>query len=321
LVVAASTIYFTNWACQITCMCMLVMWMLLFQLYFMRYLLMYVPPNRFGATQGVFIALVCGCLAMPIQFLAIGIIGSLPPGPAAYQLPFLALALTGAIAMVLYAIYFSTHPPPEIPHLLDDDEKDLAKGFGCDTLDEVAYVTRTPSRKDILKRLAKQDADSIKDVIKSIDTERMMEMMNKRSVEEIADMMEEAGEDEDEAEEPETPAPEPAKVETAKAEPAQADPVKELSDKLLGQLRAKDAEAVRNIFMTEDVTALDKVFVFWEDTLPPKEQKENEKAFNKLIPPKEFAKMLRQRAELKKLVQNMMKREMDKKIARFRGKK
>eukprot|EP00441_Pelagodinium_beii_P033866 CAMPEP_0197639224 /NCGR_PEP_ID=MMETSP1338-20131121/13910_1 /TAXON_ID=43686 ORGANISM="Pelagodinium beii, Strain RCC1491" /NCGR_SAMPLE_ID=MMETSP1338 /ASSEMBLY_ACC=CAM_ASM_000754 /LENGTH=731 /DNA_ID=CAMNT_0043211921 /DNA_START=59 /DNA_END=2254 /DNA_ORIENTATION=- len=325
LVVAAGTIYFTNWACQVTCMAMLIMWMLLFQLYFFRYLLMYVPPNRFGAAQGVYIALMCTCLAMPIQFVAIGIIGALPQGASAYQLPFLALASIGAVAMVAYAIYFSTHPPPEIPHLIGDDEKDLAKGFGCDTLEEVAYVTRNATRMEILKKLAKQDADSIKDVIKSIDTERMMEMMNKRSVDDIADMMEEAGGDEEEEEAAEEAAPEPVKEEPSKQEPAaetaKADPVKELSDKMIASLAAKDGDAIKNMFMTEPVEDLDKVFIFWEDNLPPKVQKDNEKAFNKLIPGKEFAKMLRERPDLKKLIQNMMKREMDKKIAKFRGKK
>ncbi len=59
----------------------------------------------------------------------------------------------------------------------------------------------------------------------------------------------------------------------------------------------------------------------FEERFTKAENKKMDKDFEKLMPGKEFAKVLRQRPELRQLIQKMMKRELDRKLAAMRGKK
>jgi len=110
-------------------------------------------------------------------------------------------------------------------------------------------------------------------------------------------------------------------VGTQNMEEPKADVVAELDKKMMKALEAKDKAALTKLFMEEDVGTLDKVFARWETIYTSAEMKQREKEFNKIISNKEFAKMLRARKELKMVVQNMMKRDFDRKKAKLMGKK
>eukprot|EP00434_Breviolum_minutum_P001386 symbB.v1.2.001218.t1/scaffold66.1/size357995/21 len=90
-----------------------------------------------------------------------------------------------------------------------------------------------------------------------------------------------------------------------------------------------DKEGVRNYILTEPVDDMWQVTLDMEEWQTAAEQKQMDKDFNKLIPGKDptcnqladFASLLRQRPELKKFVQQVMKREMQRKIASLTGRK
>ena len=60
------------------------------------------------------------------------------------------------LGLTVYAFYFRRHLPPEVPPLLPEDEAELAKGFGCNTLEEVghwAFRMEDQWRKTMKKQL------------------------------------------------------------------------------------------------------------------------------------------------------------------------
>eukprot|EP00930_Biecheleria_cincta_P104527 TRINITY_DN9688_c0_g1_i2.p1 TRINITY_DN9688_c0_g1~~TRINITY_DN9688_c0_g1_i2.p1 ORF type:complete len:793 (+),score=147.90 TRINITY_DN9688_c0_g1_i2:45-2423(+) len=336
-----------SWMAQdVTCATM-VFFILMFQVVITRYLLNYAPPNRFGTVQGVYIMLAIA-VALPLQYGGIGAIYALPPGVDAYRIPFIAMGIVGVVGMTMYACYFQMHPMPEIPRLLEDDEADLAKSFGCGNLSEVMEVTGVPDRKQLIKMLATTDPEVMHSLIRGINTEKMMEMMSRRSVDDIADMMEDAVEEDADEEQKEsagmdqnsTVAGAALAVDQREDEaealqaapslaPAAATPelqteagrIRERTQFVMRLARSGDKEGLRQYLLTEDIEDMNKMSADMEDLLSDKERKQIDKEFNKLIPGKEFAKLLRERPQLRQFVQAAMKREFDRRIASLRGKK
>lgn len=327
MAVAAGSMPFANWPLQVVCAVALVLYMALWAIFISRYLLLYSPPNRIGATQGVY-SLGVVMIGLPWQMLGIGATSVLPKGPDAYRIPMWVFAAMGIMAMSLYACFYRKNPPPEVPPLLPEDEAELAKGFGCGNLDEVCEVTNTKTKGELVRKLASSNPEDMQSLIKSIDTQKMMEMMARRPVEDIADMMEENdGGDEEPEEEEETSAPAaaeeapPASVSAAPAEAAGESPIRTRSRYLAEKVNAGDKEAVRHYLLNEPVEDMWNIQLDLEEWQTKAEQKALDKGFNKLIPGKEFAAILRERPELKTFVQRMIKREMEKKIASFTGRK
>mmetsp|Transcript_8671 Transcript_8671/g.19074 ORF Transcript_8671/g.19074 Transcript_8671/m.19074 type:complete len:813 (-) Transcript_8671:43-2481(-) len=412
LVVGVATWFsaIADWKAQtITCLA-LVLFSSLFNLYIQRYLLMYSPPNRIGTVQGLYMIFAI-MASMPETIGGIACVDMLPEGPAAYQIPLRAMGCLGTLVLALYSCYFWRNPPPDCPVLLEDDEIELSRAFGCGNLDEVQEVMGISSRKELVKKLASTDPDTLREMICSIDTEKMVEMMAKRPVEDIAAMMEEGlvGEDEEEEEEAEEPEAleagavspaedpsrergggEPASEEIRlldssrryeRVDPAPAPPsgaggrwlgegfdgadagagraagsgatanndnknnsseggaeqggteqvasradqekarIRGISDRLLSMLEAKDQEGLKQYLLKETIEDMWAVTLDNEERLTAAQQKKMDKDFEKLVPGKEFAKVLRQRPELSGFVQKLMKRELDRKIASMRGRK
>jgi len=141
-------------------------------------------------------------------------------------------------------------------------------------------------------------------------------------------MMEEndGGDDEPEEEEEEPSAPAaaeeaPPEKASAPAEASGESPIRTRSRYLAEKVNAGDKEAVRHYLLNEPVDDMWNIQLDFEEWQTKAEQKALDKAFNKLIPGKEFAAILRERPELKTFVQRMIKREMEKKIASFTGRK
>jgi len=296
-------------------------------------LLMYSPPNRYGAVQGVYTFGVV-LISTPWSLGGIAATAILPPGVDAYRIPMVVFGATGLLGLAIYAAYFRAHPPPEVPPLLPEDEAEMAKGFGCTTLEEVMQVTST-SRQELLKALSSNKPEDIKSLMRRIDTDKMMEFMSRRSVDDIAEMMEANEEEEDEVEGGATPAATPTASsqagqatfgseapEAASSSPAAPNrSIREKGESLARMVAAGDKEGVKNYILTEPVDDMWQVTLDMEEWQSAAEQKQMDKDFNKLIPGKEFASLLRQRPELKKFVQQVMKREMQRKIASLTGRK
>ncbi|CAJ1418289.1 unnamed protein product [Effrenium voratum] len=185
---ATVTLPLPSWPAQILCASSLTFFISLFTIFISRYLLLYSPPNRFGAVQGVYVLVVI-LISTPWSLGGVAATALLGTGVNAYRIPMLVFGLTGVVSLSWYAWYFQKNPPPENPTLLPEDEAELAKGFGCGNLEEVMEVTHMSSRKELIRKLASTDPDVIVSLMKSIDTEKMMEL-SRRSVDDIADMME-----------------------------------------------------------------------------------------------------------------------------------
>lgn len=313
--VILGTVYFASWSSQVICMSCMVLYVLLFTILIQRILLIYAPPNRFGAVSGVFFTIMTLLVIMPTVIGTAVAITSLPPSIDAYRLPYMVASALGAFSMLIFALDYRLHPPPETPHLISDDEQQLSKDFGCENLDEVAYVVHAASRKEVLHKLAKTDATSIRELFTSIDTKRMMEMMDKRSVDRIADMMEEAEESDEEEEEA---AKEPPSAKPSGNVPKVPAAILELKGRIESAMNENDSPSLRKLFMEEPVSDLDRVQEWWETNRSDAENKALEKQFYKLINARQLAQMLRERKELNAMVKNMMKRELDRKFAKLR---
>jgi len=331
--VATITMGLPSWPAQAICGGSMALFISLFTIFISRYLLMYSPPNRYGAVQGVY-TLGVVLISTPWSMGGIAATAILPPGVNAYRIPMIVFGATGVVGLAIYAAYFKSHPPPEVPPLLPEDEAELAKGFGCSTLDEVCQVTNL-GRHALLKKLSSTNPEDIRSLMRSIDTEKMMEFMSRRSVDDIADMMETADDEEEEAEGDATPAAsvsqatlggqtptasaaEPPAVASAEAP---SNSIREKGQRLARMVADGDKEGVKNYILTEPVDDMWQVTLDMEEWQTAAEQKQMDKDFNKLIPGKDFASLLRQRPELKKFVQQVMKREMQRKIASLTGRK
>lgn len=308
------TVGVKSWACQEVTQVALILWLSLFNVMMNRYMLCYAPPNRFGTVTGFFTSLTVICLAVPLEIGAFGALAILPPGLESFRKVFVFSGLLGTVASFAYSIYFRRNPPPEDPRLLQDDEEEIARGFGCRTLDELAYITNTPSKHELLKLLTKTDADSIASVAKSVDTAKMMEMMSQRTAEDIADMMEKADREPEEEDEP-------LEGDTAvlEVEVSEHDPISPKVRKFNDCLNTRDAHALKRFMLEESIDDIDGVSVWIEENLSKSEHEKMDDEFNKLLPGIEFAQLLRQRVELKQVVQRRMKRELDRTIAKFTG--
>ncbi|CAK9018428.1 unnamed protein product [Durusdinium trenchii] len=202
--VCTITMPMASWPAQAICGGAMALFISLFTIFISRYLLMYSPPNRYGAVQGMYTLGVI-CIATPWSMGGLAATAVLPPGLNAYLIPMMTFGVSGVVGLLLYGAYFRANPPPAVPPLLPEDEAELAKSFGCGTLEQVMEITSL-NRTDLLKKMSSTDPQVIQSLMKSIDTEKMMEVMSRRSVDDIADMMETAEDDEDEAADaPETP--------------------------------------------------------------------------------------------------------------------
>lgn len=328
--VATVTVGLPSWPAQALCGGSMALFLSLFTIFISRYLLMYAPPNRYGAVQGVYTFGVV-LISTPWSLGGIAATAILPPGVNAYRIPMAVFGASGLLVLMIYAAYFRSHPPPQVPPILPEDEAELAKGFGCTTLEEVMQVTNT-SRHELLKKLSSSKPEDVRSLMRSIDTEKMMEFMSRRSVDDIADMMETNDEEEEEADGGETPAASVSQATLGQAEhpPALASAapatdtsksIRERGQHLARMVASGDKEGVKNYILTEPVDDMWQITLDMEEWQSAAEQKQMDKDFNKLIPGKEFAALLRQRPELKKFVQQMIKREMQKKIASLTGRK
>ncbi|CAJ1328215.1 unnamed protein product [Effrenium voratum] len=316
---ATVTLPLPSWPAQILCASSLTFFISLFTIFISRYLLLYSPPNRFGAVQGVYVLVVI-LISTPWSLGGVAATALLGTGVNAYRIPMLVFGLTGVVSLSWYAWYFQKNPPPENPTLLPEDEAELAKGFGCGNLEEVMEVTHMSSRKELIRKLASTDPDVIVSLMKSIDTEKMMEL-SRRSVDDIADMMETVEEEEEEEEEAAAVAGAPAGAAAADVPEAGETPIRARGKYLVRIVAEGDKEALRNYLLTEPVDDMWQTTLDMEEWRSAAEQKQMDKDFGKLIPGKDFAGILRQRPELKKFVQQVMKREMQRRVASFTGRK
>jgi len=394
LAVATITCGFQSWAAQTICSLMLVLWSALFQLFIYKYLLHYAPPNRFGAVQGVYSMLLM-CVSLPITFSSLELVAMLPDGPDAYRIPMYCLGSASSVAAFGYALYYSLHPPPEVPSLLLEDEAELARNFGCGTLDEVMEVVRIQKKEQLVKMLSSSDPVIMHQLLRSIDTLKMMDMMMDRSVDELAAMMEAGVAEAIDLEDFEEPFHQPSSdrsprnfstkysplfnddappqvpisnriqpllfatsVDTSRAQAIamrtplgrlmnlcscgvlggsqqrttkQADDHEEdeetrqarlaekmriqaLGDFLVQMVQEADRACVTNYLLKESVEDMWLVTEDLEQRQTEMEQKMFNANFEKIVPAKEFAVLLRQRPGLRTFVQRLIKRNVDRKI-------
>lgn len=364
-----------SWAAQIVVACLIVLFMALLNLFMSRYILQYAPPNRFGAVQGLYTMSVM-LAAGPVSGIGLSMVDVLPRGPDAYRWPMYAQGIAGTIALSLYAVYYHFNPPPEVPSLLDEDEKEIAKGFRCQSFEEVMEVVRIPTRRDLLKALSNSDPAAMKTLVRSIDPEKMMEVMARRPVEDIAQMMEESPDaDEDDDDDIKTGTAELVEVavkteatnptepllstrDEANEEPEECvmmgvytseddrqrrhskfvsdpiemsevlaegevvdappgggqDRVRARADELEAALRTGDKAAVNAYLLECPIDEMLSVSLWQEEHLSDAEMKAMDKQFSKLVPGSEFAKILRQRPELREVVQQAMKRAIQRRV-------
>mmetsp|Transcript_122046 Transcript_122046/g.390283 ORF Transcript_122046/g.390283 Transcript_122046/m.390283 type:complete len:790 (+) Transcript_122046:184-2553(+) len=97
--------------------------------------------------------------------------------------------------------------------------------------------------------------------------------------------------------------------------------IKGISDRVLAMLKAKDKQAVKEYLLMTSIDDLKVVTSYQEATLSTAEQKKLDKDFNACVSGAEFAKLLRQRPELRSLVQDAIKRDMQRRVASMRRKR
>jgi len=102
-------------------------------------------------------------------------------GSLAMGVPFLVVVMViNALGCFFWSIYscrlFSKTLPSTVV-LLDDDETDLARQFpGCNTLDDVVYITGLDSKEDLLQKLTSTKPEDMVELMGLVDGERVAEL-------------------------------------------------------------------------------------------------------------------------------------------------
>lgn len=306
-----------SWPAQILCAAALVLFMSLWAILITRYILLYSPPNRIGAVNGVF-SLGVTLIGMPMQLTGFWVTSILPSGLDAYWLPMFVVGSTGTLGLAAYSIYFHKFPPPSSPVLLPEDESELAKGFGCRNLEEVCVITHTKTKAELVRKLASAKPEDMRSLIKSFDVKKMMEITTQRPVMDLADMIE-ANDEDDEDEEPEAEEEGPrttAELEARLAASNLHEPhLRSRGCYLARIIAAGNEKALREYLLNEPVEDILNVNTYLAEQQTEAEQKQQDRAFSKLISGKEFAAFLRQRPELKPFALQMMMQALEKKMA------
>jgi len=242
----------------------------------------------------------------------------LPSGLDAYWLPMFVVGSTGTLGLAAYSIYFHKFPPPSSPVLLPEDESELAKGFGCRNLEEVCVITHTKTKAELVRKLASTKPEDMQSLIKSFDVKKMMEITTQRPVMDLADMIE-ANDEDDEDEEPEAEEEGPrttAELEARLAASNLHEPhLRSRGCYLARIIAAGNEKALREYLLNEPVEDILNVNTYLAEQQTEAEQKQQDRAFSKLISGKEFAAFLRQRPELKPFALQMMMQALEKKMA------
>jgi len=147
----------------------------LYSLFMSRYFLHYAPPNRLGVYGGVFMMFNM-LITLPFSWGAFFWMMSTPEGYDRYFLPYTSTAIVGLLFLTAFNIRFCRahggHGVPLMPHLLPEDEKELAMPFGVTTLDEAALMARLEP-EEFWKRLANPDPESTNRLLKRVLTDKL----------------------------------------------------------------------------------------------------------------------------------------------------
>mmetsp|Transcript_29662 Transcript_29662/g.67216 ORF Transcript_29662/g.67216 Transcript_29662/m.67216 type:complete len:331 (-) Transcript_29662:230-1222(-) len=103
--------------------------------------------------------------------------------------------------------------------------------------------------------------------------------------------------------------------------PLTPEQVRALGKRLGAMIDAADSAGIRQFLLQEPIDNQWLAFVDMEEWMTQQESDAQEKAFNRLIPPKQFAKLLRERKELRGLVTKLMKRELKKNLKKVTGRR
>lgn len=318
---AFATIAVPTWPAQAgTCFCV-VAFMALFLCFVMKYLLAYSAPNRIGVVQGLMMAYAM-LYNVPILLGYQAWIQMMPNTRDRIALPLTAAAAMASISMGGYVLHFCIVGFPAQPALLPDDEVELARPFGCKDLDEVCYVVRMEGeRPQLLRILSCMDPDAFARLLARVDAERLAEKLAERNVEELAEMMEAgpmgqggAGSEEHVVEEEagDGEAEEEVRAEEEKEEAKSATRVQ--SERFVALVRTGDKAALREMLMAASADDIWNGYLDMGQWLDSKERRSIEQEFDRLVPGREFASLLRQRPELKTVVTRMVKHHVQRMI-------
>jgi len=327
MAVALATVGLTSWSAQVICTSALALFVGLFWIFVSAYVLLYSPPNRFGAVQGMY-TLGVVLISTPWSMAGSAATSLLPAGANEYRIPLLAFGTTALFWMLVYAYFFKQHPPPVLPPLLPDDEAQLAVAFGCSNLHEVCEITRC-RRSELIPTLGSSDPEALQRLLRRIDTAKMLEMMNKRPAEDIIEMLqgpiltasfhEELGKAEPRIWQAEQPVSVAESFES-KCEDASPDgtAVEKRRPRIRGVLfsrilEAAGGRAMIDYLLQEPVDAIWTASLGIEDELcgPRLRDKELHMPFQS----KDFVTALGQRPELKKFIEYAIVGEIDRRIA------
>lgn len=316
--VASVTVGIASWPAQALCTSSAVLFTSCFSTYVWRYTLLYSPPSRFGTVQGIFsTALII--VSTPLSVAGMAAISLRPPGLNEYRVSMLACGLMGAVLMAHYVAYVRRYPPPDCPTMLPEDEAMLAKSFGCGNLDEVCEVTRVRRKSILIKKMGSNRSEDLLSLLAGMDVHKLMEMMAKRPVEDIAAMMEQEDSVFQQEVEEKHPGPEASITESSSVVEPQAG-IRDRARYLARLVAAADAQAVREYLLTEPLEDIWRVWLDFEKWQAPPERRKMDKDFNNVIPSKDLADILRRRPDLKTFVQSVIVQAVERKIATLRSK-
>lgn len=125
-------------ACSYTCICFLLM---------NRWILYFSPPNRVGMVMGIFQAVTASLVYVFAEIGSILVICSF-------------CSVAAGTTFGLY--YFIVRPCPPFPRLLPEDEEELARTWGFNSLEEVAEILNISDQTLLIRQLTTTDIEEIK---------------------------------------------------------------------------------------------------------------------------------------------------------------
>merc|ERR1712137_652349 len=139
-----------------------------------KHVVCYLPASRLGVGQGVFAAFA----GFVTAFCTCGFYGfaAIASPIDAYRIPLLTFGILGSLVGMVFSPWYLQKGVPEMPVLSPSDEREIAKGFGCRTLDDAELVADVP-KATILKDLGSRDPVRIRRIFQNVNDDRLYQCL------------------------------------------------------------------------------------------------------------------------------------------------
>jgi len=156
-------------------------------LFYSRWFVYFVAPNRIGTVSGFF-SLFANSAGVLVCMGTMAWTQSMPKGRRRFVLPLGANCAAALLTLGgLGLSYWRRRPFPEAPRLLPEDELELAKTWGCESLEELGKKVGITDRAELIRRSTSSKPEDIRALLELVEANKVEEGGKAGQAETMAD--------------------------------------------------------------------------------------------------------------------------------------